>query len=115
MRSLHKRTRQEGLPMLQVAQHIIQVNHTVSNLQSRGSQLILSQLKHFVALGLELVEVDSSAVILDEIDGSSVRGPREISIVSLVPPQVLRMKFSRVLDCQNQINSGLSLHNFGPK
>ena len=112
MRPLHKRASQEGLPMLQVAQHIIKVNHTVSNLQGRGSQLILSQLKHFVALSLELVEVDSSAVILDKIDGSSVRGPREISIVSLVPPQVFRMKFLRILDCQNQINSGLSLHNF---
>ena len=98
--------------MLQVAQHIIKVNHTVSNLQGRGGQLILAWLKHFVALSIELVEVDSSAVILDEIDGSSVRRPREIRIVRLVPPQVFRMKFSRILNCQNQINSGLSLHYF---
>ena len=41
-----------------------------------------------------------------------MRGPREIGIVGLVPPQVLRMKFLRVLDGQNQIDSGLSLYIF---
>ena len=98
--------------MLQIAQHIIKINHTVSNLQILGRQLILAQLKHLVALSVKLIEVDASAVILDEIDGSSVRGPREISIVGLVPPQVLLMELLRVLDSHYQVDGGLSLHNF---
>ena len=58
--------------MLQISQHITQLNHPIPDLQGWGGWLAGPELKYFFALGPELIEVDARSILLDKIYGSAM-------------------------------------------
>ena len=105
VRSLHERTREKGLPMLQISQHIIELYDAISDFESCGHRLIATKLLQLlITLNLKLVKVDPGTILLDFVDGSSSCRPRKVSVMRFVLRHVGIVEVSRVFNRQYQIN-----------
>ena len=96
--ALHKRAREESLPVLQVAQHVVHVDDSVPDFA-----FICLPLLFPFNVDLKVVEVHASAHFLNVMHQLPGRRPREVGVMFLVFCEILFVELFRVFYGQNQV------------